>query len=62
VTILLLLRSIVIDDLAKLIEKCLKVPNVKSPTAPHLQLKASVEEVRIMAGENKHIFIRGIDF
>ncbi|HEY9693766.1 MAG TPA: hypothetical protein V6D15_16290 [Oculatellaceae cyanobacterium] len=50
------------DDLATLIEEYLKGQNFKSPTATHLALRDSVGEVRIIAGENNHIFIRGIDF
>lgn len=47
------------DDLATLIEEYLKGQIFKSPRATHLTLRDSVEEVRTIAGENNHIFIRG---
>ena len=49
-------------DLAGLITESLKAPNSKHPTISGLKFKHSVKEVRIHAGENNHIFIRGKDF
>jgi hypothetical protein len=50
------------DELAELITNHLNAPNNNHPTISGLKFKHSVEEVRIIAGENRHIFIRGIDF
>jgi hypothetical protein len=51
------------DELAELITKHLNVSNNNHPTMPdRLKLKHSVKEVRIIAGDNRHIFIRGKDF
>jgi hypothetical protein len=58
------------DELAKIIDKNLKSLNKpRSQTnpeeviwGPYQQYRQSVEEVRVVAGNNRHIFIRGIDF
>ena len=58
------------DDLAETIKKNLESlykPGEnsllgKSEMGPYQQYRASVEEVRVVAGNNRHIFIRGIDF
>jgi hypothetical protein len=58
------------DELAKLIKTNLtslnKPPSPTNPKeviwGPYQQYRQSVEEVRVVAGNNRHIFIRGIDF
>jgi hypothetical protein len=50
------------NQLADLVKRNLKSINSASSTAPHLQLRDSVDVVRIRTGNNEHIFNKGEDF